>query len=687
MDKKKFNAQEKKAWQKIQKVKLDSLNQQIQDIVNNYETNPEHIAELLSFSSNFYNYSARNTMLIYSQNRGATFVQSYDAWKKDGYPVLSGQKGLKIFVPVKKTYIQKESGSDEYVALSQATPEQKVAYKSGQLRSNSRTNYAIGNVFDISQTTCPPENYPQHYHMGYADQEQRKLISGLENYSRECLDTDVFTSHFDSISLRGSFFPIPVNSRYRIELNDRLEDTEALSTLTHELGHAVIHKNLPDSPIFQKELEADCFSVMLETHLSIDLTDGRKRHLTNHYQKLQKYNQDLISSGKEKEVISFEHIIGNVFKIYSNEIPMIDHYINNQLEHQKLIVYNKGKYNHKALEDGSMFNEVKKGSFNTIVYYINKEQQNQPDDITLYTSYKEAFEKYQSLEKAEHIRFGYFDQRDGEMHDLIHYTNQDILVKSTEEFTAGKDINNRYDFEIISSVFKISDYIKEQRLNHLEILAKEDPSFEPKVSILWSEHPLLKDGGSFSLSKAEHLLSRYDAEHKKTVERERDQSQTSYYKMQFKITFRMDGKVDTYQGRYNIGEGDGGLINHIHNFATHELQNSNIDPESINDLQWSKDRFIPFLKGHLAFSDKDFTLEQQLKSLGSNHEDIQYYKDFKKHIKTCRDILNNQDQDTPHPEAPQQHNHNMNRDKAVERLLSHKKTMPMMQNKSMNLEK
>ena len=38
----------------------------------------------LSFQSKFYNYSFRNTMLIYLQNPEATYVKGYKAWNQLG---------------------------------------------------------------------------------------------------------------------------------------------------------------------------------------------------------------------------------------------------------------------------------------------------------------------------------------------------------------------------------------------------------------------------------------------------------------------------------------------------------------------------------------------------------------------------------------------------------------------------
>ncbi len=53
----------------------------------------------LSFQSQFYNYSFRNTMLIYIQNPEASFVKGFKAWNQLGRYVKKGAKGLAILAP------------------------------------------------------------------------------------------------------------------------------------------------------------------------------------------------------------------------------------------------------------------------------------------------------------------------------------------------------------------------------------------------------------------------------------------------------------------------------------------------------------------------------------------------------------------------------------------------------------
>ena len=147
------------AWKDKVKENLDKAFDLVHDVEKRYMEEPEKMLGLLKTASQFYQYSVNNLKLIYAQNPTAKYVQSFEAWKKDGFHVLRGQKGMKIFVPVRTTFLKLNDG--EIVALSEASAEQKQQYKEGLIEHFQKTNYKIGNVFDITQTTCPPERYSE----------------------------------------------------------------------------------------------------------------------------------------------------------------------------------------------------------------------------------------------------------------------------------------------------------------------------------------------------------------------------------------------------------------------------------------------------------------------------------------------------------------------------------------------
>lgn len=306
-----------------QKQKLYEINKNIAGIALNYTADPIKIAELCEFASKFYKYSLRNTMLIKDQNSGATFVQAFDKWKKAGYSVKKGEKGLKVFVPVKVVSVKDENGN--FVKLSEASKELKQMYKNNQVESKQNVYYNVGNVFDISQTNCPVEKYPEFYGMGYKDVNQDILCKALESYIKDKMNVDVEIKDLTSISRRGYYS----NTESKIVLSDKLKSSERLSTLTHEIGHAVMQHSGNDEDVFRNEIEADSFCIMLNSHLGIDITDMRKVHLSNNFSM---WESEMLDKDKEYQ---FDELLGNVQKKFSSIVETIDEYIDYEVAQDK----------------------------------------------------------------------------------------------------------------------------------------------------------------------------------------------------------------------------------------------------------------------------------------------------------------------------------------------------------------
>lgn len=265
-----------------QSKQLDKIKQTLQGVLERYQEDPEKIAEMLAFKSRFWNYSLNNTILIQSQNPFATFVASLHDWNQKGYRIKKGEHGIKVLFPIRTELIPlgEIDGKQRYRRVSDATPEQKQKIQNGELKTVTYTRFGIGTVFDISQTDCPAKDYPKFFNMGYSSQEHKTLYMTVKEYAEQ-KGIPVKEEDLKSISLRGAFYP----EENVIRISDKLNDTERLSTLTHELGHALMHNSreafqLPESV---RELEADAVSIMLQQYFGIPLTESRKRHFSSHY--------------------------------------------------------------------------------------------------------------------------------------------------------------------------------------------------------------------------------------------------------------------------------------------------------------------------------------------------------------------------------------------------------------------
>lgn len=83
----------------------------------------------------------------------------------------------------------------------------------------------------------------------------------------------------------------------------------------------------------------------------------------------------------------------------------------------------------------------------------------------------------------------------------------------------------------------------------------------PVVTVEWSENAAFEDGEKFSVAAAEIIFKTLDEKIHADPER-------GYDKTSFTIDYtNQDGEADTYKGRYDLGDNDGGLIAHIRNYG------------------------------------------------------------------------------------------------------------------------
>lgn len=313
-----YKQNKEEAIQRAKMAKEEAI-QKVKDTLDSFQVDPKKIAEVFAFGSKHYKYSYRNSMLIQLQNEGATYVQSFQAWKKQGAYVNRGAKGMKILVPVEITYLVING---ERIPKSKATKAQLALLSSGAIESVKIKAFSVGSVFDISQTNFPKEKYPELYQVGYQDKEKSNMLEGIVQYSEKELGCDVDFIDMESISLRGYYLP----NSHSIKLNHLLNDSESLSTMIHELGHAMLHQKVEGKSTSQVELEADSLAIMIESSCGIELTENRKMHLAEHYKKF-------ASQFDNKEEIN-KHVgdvFSNVFSYYKEQIELIQGYISRQI--------------------------------------------------------------------------------------------------------------------------------------------------------------------------------------------------------------------------------------------------------------------------------------------------------------------------------------------------------------------
>jgi hypothetical protein len=311
---------------------IEALQEQLKSIADSYVADPEKIAEYLAFATRFHRYSPNNTMLIFFQNDAASFVASYQAWQAQGYAVRRGEKGMKIFVPVTAQFFDGVDGTRK--ALKNATKEEKKLIEEKKIKTDKVLVFKVGSVFDITQTTVPFDDYPKLLTPGVASMQHAELAEKLIAYTRENI-CDV-SIEMSGAMRRGSYN----REENHICVSPALGDTARVSTLTHEIGHALLHRDLTpqtDKSVALIEFEADALSIMMHNELGLEITDERKGHLAEAFRVL-KDETDTKARKNMPEGVNRDEYLANAYRTmlvaslkevhetYSEHvIPIIDH--------------------------------------------------------------------------------------------------------------------------------------------------------------------------------------------------------------------------------------------------------------------------------------------------------------------------------------------------------------------------
>lgn len=197
-----------------------------------------------------------------------------------------------------------------------------------------------------------------------------------------------------------------------------------------------------------------------------------------------------------------------------------------------------------------------------------------------------------------------------------------VSLQNPEFPLFGKEMS-RTDFEEKLRENPANDHLK---VIITEMQGKETPA-ETKpdrlvFSIGFSEHPAfydreLKDRYTdLSFALGNYLLGVLDE--KQHRERQAEENHVGWYhKTDFEITATIGGEDFHYEGRFDIGDGEGDLIAHIKNFYEYSLspncpfipewkkQGEDFYREKIESLQWGRDVFLPYLEQRKTLTPED----------------------------------------------------------------------------------
>ena len=230
-----------------------------------------------------------------------------------------------------------------------------------------------------------------------------------------------------------------------------------------------------------------------------------------------------------------------------------------------------------------------------------------------------------------------------ELHPLRYLYNEgDMVYIGADKYeiatlTEEKVYLQNVEFPILVQEYSRADFEEKLTENpandHLKVVItekqrKETPSekkqYGIQFSIGFSEHPAFYDRQlndrytDLSFALGNKLLGILDE--KQHREREGDKNIGWYHKTDFVIKAVIGGEEFNYEGRFDIGDGEGDLIAHIKNFYDYALspKGEHLYGDDRESLLRGRDEFIPFLEQHTELTKEDEKLLDEIMATESD---------------------------------------------------------------------
>ena len=230
-----------------------------------------------------------------------------------------------------------------------------------------------------------------------------------------------------------------------------------------------------------------------------------------------------------------------------------------------------------------------------------------------------------------------------ELHPFCYLYNEgDVVYIGADKYeiatlTEEKVYLQNAEFPILGQEYSRADFEEKLTENpandHLKVVVTEKQRTETpsekkqdgiQFSIGFSEHPAFYDRQlndrytDLSFALGNKLLGILDE--KQHREREGDKNIGWYHKTDFVIKAVIGGEEFNYEGRFDIGDGEGDLIAHIKNFYDYALspKGEQLYGDDRESLLRGRDEFIPFLEQHTELKPEDEKLLDEIMATESD---------------------------------------------------------------------
>ncbi|PFD29284.1 ArdC-like ssDNA-binding domain-containing protein [Bacillus thuringiensis] len=252
---------------------VQALTKKMEKSVEGYFRTPGDLKEYLTFMAKFYHYSPSNISLIQSQFQGASAVGSFSFWKEKGFPVKKGEKGIKILVP-NRTVAKFKDKDGTWKSVTKASEQEKKQIESKSVEVKpGRLYFAVGHVFDLSQTNAKAEDLPRIFPNRWLEgsvTDYQSLYKGMEAIA-EKNGVKIIEPKQELGVAKGVSYTLTKE----VALNPRNSELQNVKTLLHELAHAKLHtaETHMNYTAPEKEFQAEMTAYAVSSYFGIDTSE------------------------------------------------------------------------------------------------------------------------------------------------------------------------------------------------------------------------------------------------------------------------------------------------------------------------------------------------------------------------------------------------------------------------------
>ncbi|PFS11371.1 hypothetical protein COK55_22845 [Bacillus cereus] len=294
---------------------VQALTKKMEKSVEGYFRTPGDLKEYLTFMAKFYHYSPSNISLIQSQFQGASAVGSFSFWKEKGFAVKKGEKGIQILVP-NRTVAKFKDKKGTWKSVTKANEEEKKQIESKSVEVKpGRLYFAVGHVFDASQTNVKAEDLPRIFPNRWLEgsvKDYKSLYRGMEAVA-EKNGVKIIEPKAELGVAKGVSYTLTKE----VALNPRNSELQNVKTLLHELAHAKLHtaETHMNYTAPEKEFQAEMTAYAVSSYFGIDSSEYSLGYLASWTQgKEMKDKTKLLKEVHETSIEFIETIEGTLEK-------------------------------------------------------------------------------------------------------------------------------------------------------------------------------------------------------------------------------------------------------------------------------------------------------------------------------------------------------------------------------------